>query len=760
MTANGENAWADLLAAIPPEYAAAAARRAAAEWLDASAAEALPELIRRLEPAALADSQSVLARSLVRAAGQITPELARSLVDRWLESARWGADAEFRSASAQALLAAGLPQQALDCVAPVLAHDPRDAAALRVRGDARAALRDRAAAAADYATLLSADDSVATAAHVLRQLDAFAGESGFKPPAPLSTARAAVIGNVTLNYLASDLRRAALHEGLYLAAHVGGFDQFRQELLDGDSPVARFKPDAVVLVLDWRELLPDLYLANLASDPAVLRAAIESETAQLAEVLGAFRRRSSAAVMVTGPLRPASSPLGFLDAGHSRSVAGLFGYLNEQLAARLTAVAGVYVHDLEASFAVAGKAACLSAKMNYLGRMPYSPTGLAVLARDAASFVRQARGKARKCLVLDLDNTMWGGIIGEDGLQGIKLGHDGIGRAFVDFQREVLALQQQGVILAICSKNNERDALEVFEKHPDMVLKLEHFAAWRINWVDKPSNLKSLAEEINIGIDSLVFLDDNPVERGAVRQLVPEVLVPNLPRDPADYPAFVRGLTCFATLQMTEEDLKRGQFYAGERQRRVLQETAGNLDDYLQALNMTLHILPIDEFTRPRIVQLIHRTNQFNLTTRRHSEVDVLNMTPERGWYVFSIRLEDRYGDNGIVGVAILRIVESDPAFPGLRVGLLDTLLMSCRILGRNVERMFLAYLTEFAAARGAQMLIGEFAPSAKNAMVADFYPKFGFDPLPPIDGVQRWSFPCGERRLERPPYIAVRETP
>jgi FkbH-like protein len=380
------------------------------------------------------------------------------------------------------------------------------------------------------------------------------------------------------------------------------------------------------------------------------------------------------------------------------------------------------------------------------------------LARDFASFVRQAKGKARKCLALDLDNTLWGGIIGEDGLEGIKLGHDGIGRAFMDFQREVLRLHEQGVILAVCSKNNEADALEVFQKHPDMVLKLEHFAALRINWLDKPGNLRSLAEEINIGIDSFVFLDDNPIERGAVRQLAPEVLVPDLPRDPAEYPDFVRGLTCFNTLQLTDEDLKRGQFYAAERQRKTLQESAGNLDDYLKSLGMLLHVTPIDDFTRPRIVQLIHRTNQFNLTTRRHSEVDVLNMTPERGYHIFSIRLEDRYGDNGTVGVAILRLLDDDPAFPRQRVALLDTLLMSCRILGRNVEQMFLAYLTDFAAQRGAQQVIGEFVPSAKNRMVADFYPKFGYDPLPANGNTRRWALPLTQRRIERPPYITVRD--
>lgn len=752
-----ETLLAAIAARAPSADAQALAQRALADLLRADYATGEALLLQALR-AGHELAAELLTTAIAECAAQAPARLG-ALRDALDAAPQRAALAAVRTSLAAAELTGGAPEAALARAETILQTNPCDVAALRIATQALERL-GRAAEAIGYAgRWIAADSQPAGLAAALRSVDQLlAADAELKPPPPLTRARVAVVGNVTLNYLVDGLRSAALPEGLFVDAFCGAFDQYRQELLDPAGRLQAFNPQAVIVVLDWRELLPPLYAANLASDPAALAGQVRVEIDQLAAAIRAFRAGSNAALLVTGPVEPATSPLGFLDAVHDRGLAGHFRGVHERLA-ELATIPGVYIQQTERLLSAAGKAACLSAKLHYLGRMPYTPVGLQVLARDFASFARQALGKARKCLVLDLDNTLWGGIIGEDGLEGIRLGHEGLGRAFMDFQREVLRLHEQGVILALCSKNNEADALEVFEKHPDMVLKPGHFAAWRINWLDKPTNLRALADEINIGIDALVFLDDNPIERGAIRQLVPEVLVPDLPRDPADYAEFVRGLTCFATLQLTDEDLRRGQFYAGERQRKTLQEAAGNLDDYLKALGMVLHITPLDDFTRPRIVQLIHRTNQFNLTTRRHSEVDVRQMTPQRGYYVCSIRLEDRYGDNGTVGVAVLRLTADDPAFPGQRVAVLDTLLMSCRILGRNVEKMFLAHLGDYAAACGAVALVGEFSASAKNQMVADFYPRFGFARLPPQDSVQRWAFPLAERRLDRPPYISVRET-
>ncbi len=636
----------------------------------------------------------------------------------------------------------------------VLAREPRNVEALRAAGDALADAGRMTEALVRYQTLLTVDASLSTADRTMRRIDRLVGEAGdaFEWPAGYTTARVAVIGNVTINFLLQALRGACLTQSCYARAWSGGFDLYRQEILDASSELYASDPQAVIVVLDWREVVPLAYRANLASDPGEVRAEIDARVGELAELLMTLRSRSKATVLVTGPVPPSQTPLGFLDAGHARGLDGHFTYLRSRLVEQLTPIGGVFVQQTERVLSEVGLRQALSAKMRYLARMPYAEPGLRAMASDMAGFVRQARGKARKCLVLDLDNTLWGGIIGEDGLSGIKLGPDGIGRAYIEFQQEVLRLHQQGVILAICSKNNESDAFEVFEKHPNMVLKPEHFAALRINWIDKPANLRELADEINIGIDSLVFLDDKPVERDAVRQLVPEVLVPDLPKDAAEYPDFVRSLTCFQTLQLTDEDLQRGRFYADERRRETLRKQSGGIDDYLKALGMVVHIRPVDEFTLPRVTQLINRTNQFNLTTRRYTEIEVRQMRDSGQQHVFSLGLEDRYGDNGIVGVAIVKVQH------GAHTALIDSLLMSCRILGRNVERVFLAYICDFAAKHGAAAIEGQFVPTEKNGQVADFYPRFGFEPLPAVDGVQRWSFPCGQRRIDRPEYIEVRE--
>lgn len=692
--------------------------------------------------------------ALLRELTLSSPEQANALRDRAL--ARWPANSALKCAAAELATAQKDAPGALALAEDVLLREPRHAGALRLAADASAALVRTADAVSRYAALLDVDRTPATAATVMGRLDRLVEAAGdrFEWPTGFGTARVAVVGNITTDFLVPTLRAACLLEGWYTHVWAGGFDLYRQEMLDAESGLYASEPQVLLVVLDWRELTPSLYRATLATDPRAVRAEIDAEVEQLAALLTPFRQRSRASVLVSGPASPPHTPLGALDAAHERGLEQHFTRLRARLAEKLRAIGGVYLQQTDRILSAPGKQTALSPKMQYLARMPYGPEGLRVLAADMASFVRQARGKAKKCLVLDLDNTLWGGIIGEDGLAGIQLGPDGVGRAYVDFQHEILRLHAQGVILAICSKNNQADAEEAFQKHPHMVLKLEHFAALRVNWLDKPANLRALAEEINIGIDALVFLDDNPVERGAIRQLVPQVLVPDLPRDPVEFPEFLRGLTCFQSLQLTEEDLQRGRFYADERRRQVLQKQAGSLDEYLAALAMVAHIRPIDDFTQPRIVQLIHRTNQFNLTTRRYSENEIQRMRAAPDHYIFSLGLEDRYGDNGIVGVAILQFGADDGA-PGGAV--IDSLLMSCRILGRNVERAFLKYLAEFAAQRGAVFIEGQYIPSEKNAQVADFYSRQGFATVESTDHVRRWRFPCGRLRIERPPYIAVR---
>jgi FkbH-like protein len=346
--------------------------------------------------------------------------------------------------------------------------------------------------------------------------------------------------------------------------------------------------------------------------------------------------------------------------------------------------------------------------------MGWSAAVLRGLAREYLRYLRAARGLNRKCIVLDLDNTLWGGVIGEDGLGGIQLGAEAPGNAFVAFQSELEKLWRRGILLAIASKNNPDDARAALEQHPDMLLRPSHFAAQRINWSSKAANIRELARELNIGLDSLVFLDDNPVERAQVRAELPQVLVPELPTDPADYRTCLLELGVFDTLALTAEDRQRNQQYADQRARREA-ESALSVDDYLADLDLVVEIELANPLNLARIAQLTNKTNQFNLTTRRYTEAEISDRLA-RGWRVFGARVRDRFGDNGLTGLIMLT--------PDWTI---DTLLLSCRVMGRGVETALLAMASDEALRAGVSRLRGWFHPTDKNAPARDVYRDHGF---------------------------------
>jgi FkbH-like protein len=331
-------------------------------------------------------------------------------------------------------------------------------------------------------------------------------------------------------------------------------------------------------------------------------------------------------------------------------------------------------------------------------------------------------GRSYKCLVLDLDNTLWGGVIGDDGLNGIVLGQGSpLGEGFVAVQEYAKDLARRGIILAVCSKNDEANALEPFEKHPEMVLKRNDIASFRANWDDKASNIRAVAEELNIGLDSLVFLDDNPFERNLIRAHLPMVAVPEVPDDdPALVPRVLADAGYFESTGITDDDRQRAAQYQENRAREELRGAATDLEGYLRALDMRMIWSRFDTVGLQRVVQLINKTNQFNLTTRRHTEADVEAIMADRASFGLQLRLLDRFGDNGIIAVVIGRMTE-----PGAVT--IDTWLMSCRVLGRGVETTTLNLVVEQARALGATRLIGEYVPTKKNGMVRDHYSRLGF---------------------------------
>ena len=333
--------------------------------------------------------------------------------------------------------------------------------------------------------------------------------------------------------------------------------------------------------------------------------------------------------------------------------------------------------------------------------------------------------KRKKCLVLDLDNTLWGGVLGEDGIEGIKLGGDYPGKAFHYWQEALLELSKTGVILTVCSKNNEADVLEAWEKNPFMVLKKDNFATWRINWTDKATNIKELAEELNIGLDSFVFVDDNPTERELIKQMLPMVEVPEFPAQPYELPVFFKDLVekYFRVYSVTSEDKKKTEQYKANAQRAQAQRSFVDFDSFLESLDIRITIEAANEFNIPRIAQMTQKTNQFNLTTKRYTDADVRQFV-EQGWKIWCISVADKFGDNGITGC--IMITPNDNLNDNKGWGI-DTFLLSCRILGKGIEIAFAKKILSMLKDNGVESIKAEYIPTAKNAQVKDFYEKCGF---------------------------------
>jgi len=345
---------------------------------------------------------------------------------------------------------------------------------------------------------------------------------------------------------------------------------------------------------------------------------------------------------------------------------------------------------------------------------------LPAVAYQTMVLIQALHGKFKKCLILDLDNTTWGGIIGDDGLENIQVGGLGIGKAFTEFQYWVKKLQQRGVIIAVCSKNTESIAKEPFEKHPEMVLRLDDIAVFVANWENKADNIRYIQSVLNIGFDSMVFLDDNPFERNMVRQNVPGVTVPELPEDPAEYLEYLYTLNLFETISFSNEDVERTKQYQVEAKRTILQKSFTNEDDFLKSLDMVSVVEGFNKFNTPRVAQLSQRSNQFNLRTVRYTDADIEIIGSDSNYASFSFTLEDKFGDNGLICVIILKKENSSSFF-------IETWLMSCRVLKRGMENFVLNTIVSFAKQNGAQYLKGEYIPTTKNEMVKDHYKNLGF---------------------------------
>ena len=544
---------------------------------------------------------------------------------------------------------------------------------------------------------------------------------GDEPPPGLPTrpVRLAVLGSATTVHLLAPIRVAAARRNIWLTAFEGEYGQYRHELADPGSALHRFRPDVVLLAFDARYITAGL---DAAAGEEAAAIALEDALTTMRHCWQLARETLGAAVIQQAVLPTLPALMGGNEQRLPGSRARMVARLNAALRAEADA-AGVHLLALDEAAARDGIGEWHDPVLWHRAKQEVTPVAAPVYGDLVARIVAALQGRSSKCLVLDLDNTLWGGVIGDDGVEGISIGQgSALGEAFLSVQEHALSLARRGVILAVCSKNDESNALAAFETHPEMLLRRDDISAFVANWDDKATNLRRIARELNIGIDSLVFLDDNPFERNLVRSELPEVAVPEVPDDdPALMAQVLADAGYFEALSLTEEDRERTRQYQANRERAALEDASGtDLPSYLRSLAMRLIWRRFDRIGLGRVTQLINKTNQFNLATRRYTEEGVLAVMADPLAFGLQLRLTDRFGDNGIISIVIGRME------PG-GVCRIDTWLMSCRVLGRGVEEATLALVVAQARELGATTLIGEYVPTAKNGMVAEHYAKLGF---------------------------------
>ena len=530
--------------------------------------------------------------------------------------------------------------------------------------------------------------------------------------------RLAILSSSTTAHLQAAIRVAGLRRNLHVTIYEVDYGQYWQELTDLESGLYHFAPTIVLFALDAHHLAAELTAGMSAHDAA---AAFEDAQARIQECWRIAQDAFRCPVIHQTPLPVHPSLLGSNEHRLPGSKAAFIARLNAALRPMADA-AGIDLLAVDDYALRDGIAAWHDPVLWYRAKQEISPS-IAPLYGDLVMRIVAAKlGRSYKALVLDLDNTLWGGVIGDDGLEGIVLGQgSALGEAFIGFQSYARELSRRGIILAVCSKNDTANATEPFDKHPEMLLKQADIASFVANWSDKAANIRTIATHLNIGLDSLVFVDDNPFERALVRQELPMVAVPEVGDDPATYAQTIADAGYFEGVAITQEDRERTGQYQGNQLRDTLKASATDLPSYLRSLDMELIWRRFDKIGLSRTTQLINKTNQFNLTTRRYSEDDVVSVMQDNRSFGLQLRLSDRFGDNGIIAIVIGKMQADDDL-------VIDTWLMSCRVLGRQVEPTTLNLIVSQAQRLGARRLIGEYLPTKKNGMVGDHYARLGFE--------------------------------
>lgn len=534
---------------------------------------------------------------------------------------------------------------------------------------------------------------------------------------PLAPFRLGILSNSTSALVAPAIEATAIRYGLAMEVFEAPFGMIVQEALDPQSLLATSGLDAILIAID----VHGVALRECAGDADRAEATLSSIIGQVGVIRQGLRNNTDATLIWQTVPRLPETLFGSLDFRLPGTHRWLVDQLNRRLADSLASD--------ELLVDVAGLAETLGLDdwhdpvQRHIGKLPFAQQWAPIYAEHVARVVGAMRGKSRKALVLDLDNTLWGGVIGDDGLEGIMIGQGAaLGEAHLSVQQAALDLHGRGIVLAVSSKNEDATARLPFRDHADMLLREEHIAVFQANWIDKATNLATIADDLTLGRDALVFLDDNPAERMQVRGAHPEIAVPELPADAAYYHRALNAAGYFEAVAFSEDDRNRSGFYKENARRLQLQGGANSLDDYHASLQMVATLQSFDAVGRGRIAQLINKSNQFNLTSRRYTEAQVAGMEVDPDRFTLQVRLADVFGDNGMISVIIV-----DKGAGGWEI---DTWLMSCRVLGRRIEEAVLAELVREARAGGADHILGRFIPTDRNMMVARHYEKLGFEKL------------------------------
>jgi FkbH-like protein len=524
----------------------------------------------------------------------------------------------------------------------------------------------------------------------------------------------ALLADSASQHLSKALRAAAYDDAINLSVWEAEFDAIDSTIYNINSELYTQHFDYILII----QSTPKLYKEFSQSTRKVYFA--EEKMARLRQFVMLLEQRTKSKVICSNFIELNDSVFGNYANKTDKSFLYQVRKINFEMMNLAIHQKNLFIADLQSLYAFNGRQAAINPKLYIHADLVFDLDFLAQFAKSITGIIAAIQGSFKKCVIVDLDNTMWGGIIGDDGIENIQIGDLGLGKAFTNLQIWLRNLKERGIILAVSSKNTESIAMEVFEKHPGMILKKEDISVFAINWETKVDNILFIQSILNIGFDSIVFLDDNPFERAIVKQHIPDITVPDLPEDPAEYLPYLQSLNLFETASFSEEDSSRTLQYQEEASRKALQKQFTTEAEFLESLKMEAIIKPVDNFTRPRVAQLTQRSNQFNLRTQRYTDGDIANIMSDPNKFTLTVSLADAFGDYGLISAAILEKKANGCLF-------IDTWIMSCRVLKRGVENMLLEEIVSLAKEYGFSEVEGEYIPTPKNGLVRDHYQNLGF---------------------------------